>query len=377
MVAWVRKLAALPMQLSDAEAWAGDDEEGREEGEEDRQVEGEEVGVGDVGKPLGSGFGEDADNAECEEAAEGRGEVEGAARQQRRLPPPPPPPPRPQGLLVEPFWGQGADGAGGGGGLGNVAAAAGKMAVVAWSQAWAGWARGGGRRALLGWRSEQQIAGAGAARNGGGGGAPGTAQLPLCIGCGEGRHAYHLGMHSFGRGHFGEVWRAVRKEPGGSPSAASGSSSDGGGSRGREGGGEEGFVLKRVLGARGPDIRLSGMREGYFGALFKERERALRAEVEASHARGARGGSGGASGGGGGISGGGGSGERREKAEDRGKGQGASAEASAEVLLEGHRHIVQFEESFEVAEDIWLVFRVSRGRKAFASDNAWIGSHLI
>ncbi|KAI8471128.1 MAG: hypothetical protein J3K34DRAFT_468469 [Monoraphidium minutum] len=280
---WVRRLAALPMQPED---WAdtgggGDDYEG----------ESSDYGGG--------------------EGAEGA-EATGNEEDGPHLHPPPPPPPRQQrgGALVEPF---GALGGGEGGGPGGAAAAV----VVTWHHAWASWARGGGggggRRALLG--SDEPTTG-GHPRGGGGGGGGGGA-LPLCIGCGEGRHAYHLGASSVGRGHFGEVWRAERR---GNGAAGAGGGASGGA-----------FVLKRVLGSRGPEVRRSGVREAYFGTLLRERARALRAEVDAAAAAGA------ARGGGG------------PDRPDRGG-------LSASELLEGHRHIVHFEESFKVAEDVWLVF---------------------
>jgi hypothetical protein len=98
--------------------------------------------------------------------------------------------------------------------------------------------------------------------------------------------AYELGAQ-YARGSFGEVWRAVRRRGSGrTPDTGLGPGAAGGGAMedawGSEGGAEQGFVLKRILGARGSDAWLSGRREEYFGHLF----RASQARAAAGGVRG-------------------------------------------------------------------------------------------
>jgi hypothetical protein len=282
------------------------------------------------------------------EPGDGEADEEGPAR---AVPPPPPPlGAREDPLLAKPLLASSERGLAGGAGVARgtaqpgafpgaavaAAAAAALRARGGLSQSWqrAVQAAGGARRGLLWARPGAPRGGGGATDSPDSGGAEsdgggGAAAPLLCIGCGEGRHAYHIGAHSLGRGHFGEVWRAVRRRVGGA--AAAGASSQGGGGK-EEGDEGDAFILKRVLGSRGAAVRRSGVREGYFGALLKARAAALEATLEdtppcASQAA-----------------------------------EQAGCAAALEELLEGHRHIVEFEESFEVGEDVWLVFRVSRFR---------------
>ena len=67
-----------------------------------------------------------------------------------------------------------------------------------------------------------------------------------------------------GQGHFGEVWTAVH-----SP----------GGQAWTEGHLEEDYILKRLMIERGEEIRLSGLREAYFGELLKKHQDAADAGV--------------------------------------------------------------------------------------------------
>jgi len=97
--------------------------------------------------------------------------------------------------------------------------------------------------------------------------------------------AYELGAQ-YARGSFGEVWRAVRRRGSGGtpdtrlePGAAGGDAVED--AWGLERGAEQGFVLKRILGARGSDAWFSGRREEYFGHLF----RASQARAAASGVR--------------------------------------------------------------------------------------------
>ncbi len=279
---------------------------------------------------------------------------------------PPPPAPRRRGDpgILEPYNFDSQRQAGIGGGYGGgrataVVAAAGRGAFVMWQHALSVW---GSRRGLLSLRgqagmtdpeaaaSESEAADsrrepkggvtrgrqkeAAATGSGGATDSAAPAALPLCLGCGEGRHAYHIGSDSLGRGHFGEVWRAVRRQQDGS---SAGSSAGGEGQESGEGE-ETVFVLKRVLGSRGAGVRLSGVREAYFGTLLKERERVLRLELAAAAAAA------------------GGGGEKEEEVDGPEQRQGKQRRLVE--LVEGHEHIVQFEEGFEVSGDVWLVFKV-------------------
>lgn len=82
---------------------------------------------------------------------------------------------------------------------------------------------------------------------------------------GDGVPGYNMGDR-IGHGHHGEVWRAVRARQ-----SSDSSSSDRNTERNQDDAREkrEQYVLKRIFVEKGLDIRLSGLREVYFGELLK------------------------------------------------------------------------------------------------------------
>ncbi|KAK9815399.1 hypothetical protein WJX72_003040 [[Myrmecia] bisecta] len=103
----------------------------------------------------------------------------------------------------------------------------------------------------------------------------------------------------FARGGFGEVWRAVLR-PTAAQQAAGGLEPEGP------------FVMKRMMTEHGEDVRLSGLREAYFGNLLRQPP-----HLQAT-------------------------------------GPGAAPDQQAGS---GYDHLVRFMESFEAGTDLWLVFR--------------------
>lgn len=87
----------------------------------------------------------------------------------------------------------------------------------------------------------------------------------------EARHLYRL-RGRLGQGHFGEVWRGTQSS---GPPPASGQ--QGGASEAAAAAGQ--FVLKRLMVERGDEVRLSGLREAYFGELLKRKQTAADAGV--------------------------------------------------------------------------------------------------
>ena len=91
--------------------------------------------------------------------------------------------------------------------------------------------------------------------------------LPDDNGAGGGVPGYSMGRR-IGHGHHGEVWRAERVRP--SRKFASGRRGED--SRKENSEPTERYVLKRIFVEKGIEIRLSGLREVYFGEMLKGRE---------------------------------------------------------------------------------------------------------
>lgn len=109
------------------------------------------------------------------------------------------------------------------------------------------------------------------------------------------------------------------------------------------------YVMKRVLASRGQDIRLSGLREGYFGRLLQQSGKAACAAAAALATEQQQGGQAGQETG-------------QQTGQQTGQpGNSVSSSSSKAVLCEGHDHVVRFVDSFEVPTggDVWLVFKVS------------------
>ena len=87
----------------------------------------------------------------------------------------------------------------------------------------------------------------------------------------EARHLYRL-HGRLGQGHFGEVWRGAQSSGPPSSSGHQDGASDATAAAGQ-------FVLKRLMVERGEEVRLSGLREAYFGELLKRKQAAADAGV--------------------------------------------------------------------------------------------------
>ncbi|GAQ78178.1 Protein phosphatase 2C family protein [Klebsormidium nitens] len=153
----------------------------------------------------------------------------------------------------------------------------------------------------------------------------------------EGDHRYrYLLRNNFAKGSFGEIWRAVRvpdkSENHGRRcryTDARSTSSDFDGEEGKNCHGDAGtlFILKRLLVEKGGEVRLSGLREKFFGEMLMNASATWQHEQTTAHA---------------------------EPSANPGSG-GTQAQGSGG----DYSHLVRYIDSFEMhsGRELWLVFR--------------------